>query len=111
MEVILAWRHKFINSFSYLNTKFVYIFITCLNFIKLILRLSLKIFLLTFKLIKQVIFGTKVKLLVKVLCLSVLFYGGIEVTKEYFSYPYVYRLNVKPSERLDLPIDYLYHLR
>jgi len=38
-----------------------------------------------------------------VLCLSVLFYGGIEVTKEYFSYPYVYRLSVKPSERLDLP--------
>ena len=44
-----------------------------------------------------------VKFIVKVLCLSVLFYGGIEVTKEYFSYPYVYRLSVKPSERLDLP--------
>src|ERR1700761_9180621 len=43
------------------------------------------------------------KLCAKVLCLSVLFYGGIEVTKEYFSYPYVYRLSVKPSERLDLP--------
>jgi len=43
------------------------------------------------------------KLLVKVLCLSVLFYGGIEVTKEYFSYPYVYRLSVKPSEGLHLP--------
>ena len=103
MEIILAWSNKFINSLSYLNTKFVYIFITCLNSIKLILRLSFKIFLLTYKFTKQVIFGIKVKLLVKVLCLSVLFYGEIEVTKEYFSYPYVYRLSVKPSERLDLP--------
>src|ERR1700733_6218473 len=74
MEVILAWRQKFIN-----------------------------LFLLIYKFTKQVIFGIKVKLLAKVLCLSVLFYGGIEVTKEYFSYPYVYRLSVKPSERLDLP--------
>src|SRR5882757_5779188 len=48
-------------------------------------------------------FKSSLKLLVKVLCLSVLFYGGIEVTKEYFSYPYVYRLSVKPNERLDLP--------
>src|ERR1700733_13580215 len=74
MEVILAWRQKFIN-----------------------------LFLLIYKFTKQVIFGIKVKLLAKVLCLSVLFYGGIEVTKEYFSYPYVYRLSVKPNERLDLP--------
>jgi len=48
-------------------------------------------------------FKSYIKLLVKVLCLSVLFYGGIEVTKEYFSYPYVYRLSVKPSEGLYLP--------
>src|ERR1700761_9000179 len=44
-----------------------------------------------------------VKLLVKVLCLSVLFYSGIEVTKEYFSYPYVYRLSVESNKGLDLP--------
>ena len=43
-----------------------------------------------------------IKLGVKVLCFVVLFVMGIQVTKEYFSYPYVYRLSVKPSERLDL---------
>src|SRR5882757_5646506 len=44
-----------------------------------------------------------IKVFLKCLCLSVLFYGAIEVTKEYFSYPYVYRLNVKPNERLYIP--------
>src|SRR6202012_53693 len=48
-------------------------------------------------------FKSYVKLLVKVLCLSVLFYSGIEVTKEYFSYPYVYRLSVESNKGSDLP--------
>ena len=41
--------------------------------------------------------------MIKLLCLSVLFYSVIEVTKDYFSYPYIYRLIVKPSEGLHLP--------
>src|ERR1700729_2000439 len=48
-------------------------------------------------------FKSYVKLMIKLLCFSVLFYSVIEVTKEYFSYPYVYRLIVKPSEGLHLP--------
>ena len=48
-------------------------------------------------------FKLYVKLMIKLLCLSVLFCSVIEVTKDYFSYPYVYRLIVKPSQGLHLP--------
>ena len=44
-----------------------------------------------------------IKISAKLLCLLMLFYSVIEVTKEYFSYPYEYRLSVKPSEGLHLP--------
>jgi len=44
-----------------------------------------------------------IKVFLKCLFILLLFYGAIEVTKEYFSYPYVYTLFVKPSTRLDLP--------
>jgi len=69
-------------------------------------RLPLSVSLATcnnIKLIINLVFKSYVKLWIKLMCLSVLFYSVIEVTKEYFSYPYVYRLSVKPSERLDLP--------
>src|ERR1700744_5954678 len=65
-----------------------------MNFIK---SLSFKI-----QLIKTT-FKSYVKLMIKLLCFLVLFYSVIEVTKDYFSYPYVYRLIVKPSEGLHLP--------
>jgi len=67
---------------------------------------AILIILYAIKYITQLItitFKSYVKLMIKLLFFSVLFYNVIEVTKEYFSYPYVYRLSVKPSERLDLP--------
>lgn len=48
-------------------------------------------------LLKRVLTVNTVKLSVKVLCLSMLFYGCYEVTREYFTYPYGYRLSVESN--------------
>src|SRR6266568_3920061 len=48
-------------------------------------------------LLKRVLTVNNVKLSVKVLCLSMLFYGCYEVTREYFTYPYGYRLSVESN--------------
>ena len=87
--------------FILINFKLKLLFKIILFVLKILLNSLLNIIFITKSYVKNN-FIINVKICAKVLCLSVLFYGGIEVTKEYFSYPYVYRLSVKPSERQDL---------
>src|SRR5882672_1048243 len=99
MANLVNMIHLVINFIKiYIYILFVFILTCFMKLCNIIKHIVLKII----TLIKHY-FKAYFKLLVKLICLSVLFYGGIEVTKDYFSYPYVYRLSVKPSERLDLP--------